>query len=147
MEKKKFSDYLNPVLSIIMPSLVIIMIAGFIFEMINNFKINNYSYFINYALISLTLFGFTLIGAIFEDKNKKKPIVKKLFEHSIVFLSSAIAFFVVHSISFILQINEQGFFYQTIVPLLAGICIIIGYFGFAWGIFSLLQTLLLYSRR
>lgn len=49
----------------------------------------------NYSLIALTLFGFTLIGGIFEKgKNAEKqlPVVRNLFIISLGFLFSAMTF-------------------------------------------------------
>ena len=45
----------------------------------------NYEGIKEYALMSLTLSGFTLLGGIFEGRsNKEQPVVKHLFKVSII---------------------------------------------------------------
>ena len=108
--------------------------------------ITDYSPFLDYAKISLTLFGFTLIGAVFE-KNRKKhnKIIKKLFHYSIIFLSSAIGFFVLYSISFI-PFTQGEFFFDKVMPIIIFICMATGYGGLIYGSLGLLEKLVSYNK-
>jgi hypothetical protein len=56
---------------------------------------------LEYITITLTLFGFTLVGGIFEKKDPDKlpPIAKRLFKDSLLFLSSGSCFLLAYSIS------------------------------------------------
>jgi len=60
---------------------------------------------LEYITIALTLFGFTLVGGIFEKKDLKDlpPIAKSLFRDSLIFLSSGASFLLAYSISFFIS--------------------------------------------
>ncbi len=60
---------------------------------------------LEYLTITLTLFGFTLVGGIFEKKDPGKlpPIAKSLFKDSLIFLSSGASFLLAYSTSFLLS--------------------------------------------
>ena len=53
----------------------------------------------DYVMIALTLFGFTLIGGIFEKKHEKKlyPVTTELFRSSMIFLFSTVCFLLASS--------------------------------------------------
>ena len=55
---------------------------------------------LDFLTISLTLFGFTLVGGIFEKKRLEEspPIVKSLFRDSLIFLSSGTSFLLAYSL-------------------------------------------------
>jgi hypothetical protein len=129
----------------IIPAIGVIWLAGSLIELAK-MTITDYSPFLEYAKISLTLFGFTLIGAVFE-KNKKKhnDIIKKLFHYSIIFLSSAIGFFVLYSISFI-PFTQGEFFFDKIMPIIIFISMSAGYGGLVYGSLGLLRKLISYKK-
>lgn len=135
------------ILGVISTTIVMVWFAGMISEIAKTFNGQDYSFFMRYAEISLTLFGFTLVGAIFEKKNLKdgySPILKKLFVSSLTFLASAIGFLFLYSVMFIpiepIKANTPFAFYfvMGLVILFAGV----GFIGFLTGIMSLFSILL-----
>jgi hypothetical protein len=72
---------------------------GISIQVIQSFVHQEYSMFKDYGEIALTVFGFTLIGGIFENKKEHPMIVKKLFDSSLSFLITATSFFFLYSIS------------------------------------------------
>ena len=71
-------------------------------QFINAAVDQEYSMFYEYGQITLTVFGFTLIGGIFENRKKHPKIVKQLFDSSLSFLIASISFFFMYSLSSIL---------------------------------------------
>jgi len=136
--KTRILDIILNALSFLTPVIGIILIGGFILQMIRSFQMQGTSFFVDYAQISLTLFGFTLIGAIFEQKRAQK-IVKQLFGLSIVFISSAISFFVLHSIA---QFSDVTGITQTLFQIVTFVALLIAFLGLAYGLLSLLLLLL-----
>jgi len=141
--KFKIIDGTNTVLSIIIPSIAIIWATGLILNMIKDVNAQNYSYFINYAQISLTLFGFTLIGGIFERKKDKPKIVKELFKLSLAFLFSAISFLFMYSSMYI---KWEGINMQIISYIFLSIFIVVGIFSFVYGLLYLFTVLFNYLK-
>jgi len=91
--KIKIIDWTNKyIIWFFIQLIAIFWITGMLFELMKTLSKSDYSFFINYAQISLTLFGFTLIGAIFQRKKEYPKIIKKMFIVSILFLASAISF-------------------------------------------------------
>lgn len=146
-KKDKLGYAIEFILSIIIPTIAIVWLAGATIEIVKMTS-TNYLQFIEYAKISLTLFGFTLIGAVFEKKSLEKhhEIVKKLFHYSIIFLSSAIGFFILYSISFI-PFERGVFLFDYIMPIVIFISMAAGYWGLIYGSLGLLKQLISYSRK
>jgi len=90
---------------------------------------------LDYITISLTLFGFTLIGGIFEKKKPDEviPIIKSLFRDSLIFLGSGVSFLLAFSLVP---------FIKTDLKIIFQIAYILGTIFFAIAIFSLLTDLL-----
>ena len=133
----------SQIIKVLTPLIAIIWLGGLLISMVKNIGQQNYSFFIDYAQISLTLFGFTLVGAVFENKRRINPIVKKLYHYSIVFLSSSISFFFLYSVSFL---NFESGILKQVMSILILISMIFGFLGLTYGALFLLNTLLNYSK-
>lgn len=73
-KKENLAKLLIQILQYLVPTMAILMFGGMFIEMIKGFQQTQYpTFFMNYAQISLTIFGFTLIGGIFK-KGKTSPI-------------------------------------------------------------------------
>jgi hypothetical protein len=71
---------------------------------------------LDYLTIALTLFGFTLIGGIFEKKPDKSPhIVKSLFRDSLIFLSAGMSFFLAFSLIPFMKTAFDFLFYTAYI--------------------------------
>lgn len=90
---------------------------------------------LDYITIALTLFGFTLVGGIFEkkDPNKLPLIARNLFRDSLLFLSSGSSFLLAYSI--IPHINSNSW------KILFQFTYIVGALIFAIAIWRLLMDL------
>ena len=146
MKKKtkiKIIDNTNYILRIIIPILAIIWVGGMLIDMVNNISTKNYSFFVNYAQISITLFGFTLIGGIFEYNKEKSEIVKQMFMLSLLFLASAISFFIIYSFLFL---KFEGII-KIIGTIVLPVLMVLGFGGFVWGILYLFTVLFNYLKK
>ena len=146
MKKKtkiKIINGINNALRIIIPTLAIIWIGGMLIDMVQNISTKNYSFFINYAQISLTIFGFTLIGGIFESSKEKPEIVKQMFILSLGFLASAISFFIIYSFLFL---KFEGII-KIVGTIILPILMVLGFGGFVWGILYLFTVLFNYLKK
>ena len=146
MQKKtkiKLIDGTNYTLRIVVPILAIIWVGGMLIDMVNNIGTKNYSFFVNYAQISLTLFGFTLIGGIFESNKEKPEIVKQMFILSLWFLASAISFFIIYSFLFL---KFEGLI-KVIGMIALPVLMVLGFGGFVWGILYLFSFLFNYLKK
>lgn len=141
--KIKIINRINYVLRIVIPVLAIIWVGGMLIDMIKNIGTQNYSFFIDYAQISLTLFGFTLIGGIFESSKEKPEIVKQMFTLSLGFLASAISFFIIYSFLFL---KFEGMI-KIIGTIVLPILMVLGFGGFVWGILYLFTVLFNYLKK
>ena len=141
--ENKLIQIFDQIIIVVIPIVTLIWIIGLMVEAVKNIQSENYLFFINYAHLSLTLFGFTLIGSIFEKKTDTKlPIVKRLSHLAIVFLASSTSFLILYSYSFLLGKNILGpleFYF------LLGL-FLIGYLGMVHGLIFLLITLYKYIR-
>jgi len=105
-----------------------------------------YSMLKEYGTVALTLFGFTLIGGIFENKKKHPKIVKKLFDSSLSFLITAICFFFMYSLSsvFTKGVNIIGDFQTWLIIISFSTAMIIGFSGIITGLLALYRILVDY---
>jgi|GEM_PF-4126473 len=99
-KKKDFIDWILVIISIIFPVLASFWALGIIVEIIKSG--GNPSMLLTWGQVSLTIFGFCLIGGIFEkNKTSHTPIMKHLFYLSMIFLAAGIGFFTVYSMLFL----------------------------------------------
>jgi len=139
--KKKIITAILNTLRFAVPIISVFWIGGLVIEMSKILSSNSFGFFMNYGQISLTLFGFTLVGAIFEKERKSKT-VKKLFLLSILFLSSAIGFFALHSLSY--YTGSQNVLNIAIFSLLILIFMTLAFIGFVYGLWLLLTVLIIH---
>ena len=107
LEFKKWPLVLK-ITTLLFGGISVLWFFGIFIQFINAATTRNYSMFYEYGQISLTVFGFTLIGGIFESKNDHSKIVKKLYDSSLSFLITAISFFFVYSMSSALNIPSES---------------------------------------
>lgn len=94
------------------------------------------------ALLPLTLFGFTLLGGIFDKKyNKSMPIFKEIFNSSLCFFLSFLGFFIMATVAPALDFL-QNFNFFPIVFLIFIIAFLLANVGFAAGIVILTKSLI-----
>jgi hypothetical protein len=107
---------------------------------------NNYDILFQYGQISLTVFGFSLIGGIFEKKNHS-DIEVKLFETSISFLITSISFFYLYAIIPV-YLREGVFvmysFNERLIFCSIFIAMLLAFTGIITGFTTLLQYLIAY---
>jgi hypothetical protein len=138
-KKEKLARLLIEILRYLVPTMAILMFGGMFIEMIKGFQQTQYpTFFMNYAQISLTIFGFTLIGGIFERKKNKPRIMKNLFYLSLIFLSSSIGFIFLHTIQYYTFSGEP---IEIVIKILVFIAMALGFIGFVCGLFFLLLLL------
>ena len=106
----------------------------------------DFTIFKDYGQIALTVFGFTLIGGIFEKNKPHSKIEKKLFDISILFLSASIAHFFMYSLSFTLtkNLNSIGGFQQIMIVWSFFFAMLIGFYGIIAGFLYLFKILIDY---
>ena len=95
-EKRKITDI---IIDTLLPSVLVIWYIFLYFQLIVALIEGNYSVYFNYAQITLTLFGFTLLGTFFEHIKKDKDAIKKLVKINLWFLLSAIGFLIVYAVT------------------------------------------------
>jgi hypothetical protein len=103
----------------------------------------------DYGQITLTIFGFALIGGIFE-KNKSPSLIEiKLFDTSISFLIASISFFYLYSI-LPLYISEDVFVFGSFPERLVFISIVftmfLAFYGLISGFINFLRYLIDYRK-
>ena len=142
-DKIKVWDKKQKILRTLYFPIVVLWVFGLFLQFINSVKNNDYSMFKEYGMVALTIFGFTLIGGIFE-RGKKPDIVKRLFNSSLSFLTTAIAFYFMYSISYLILIEtSKEIQYSTVViGITSGIAITIGFIGIIFGLLELYQILI-----
>lgn len=125
-------------------AIAILWIFGLLFQFINSAKNNDYSMFKEYGMVALTIFGFTLIGGIFERGKNKPEIVTHLFDSSISFLTTAIAFYFMYSISslVLLETGNKIQYSTIVIGITSGIAVGIGILGIVFGLLNLYQILI-----
>ena len=117
----------------------ILWIFGIFIQFINAVVNHDYSMFYEYGQITLTVFGFTLIGGIFESKKPHSKIVKKLYDSSLSFLITAISFFFLYSMSSVFTMPSISLndFQSAIIVGSISIAILISFFGIVNGLLNL----------
>jgi len=105
-----------------------------------------YSMFKEYGHMALTVFGFTLVGGIFETRKKHSQIVRKLFDSSLSFLTTAIAFYFMYSLSSVLtkDMAPMSDFQTTLIVIPFLIAMLIGFYGIILGLLNLYKILVDY---
>ena len=131
------------ILVILSSGLVTIWYLGMMMQFLDTIVEGNYTMFMEYGMVTLTLFGFTLIGGIFEDNKEQSPIKLKLFDSSLNFLITSIAFFVMYSISYFFQ-SDTNLYGTTIIGVTFVISFILGFVGMIVGFVNLLKILIDY---
>jgi hypothetical protein len=107
----------------------------------------NYSIYFNYAQISLTLFGFTLLGTIIgQIDNIKQRIskedIKKLIGINLNFLLSSISFLIIYSCEGVFDdISTSSDFSRIVIVLIFLIFSLTGLIGLSFGTVSLYKFL------
>lgn len=131
------------ILTMISGGLIMVWYCGMTMQLIDTFGSGEYSMFLDYGMITLTLFGFTLIGGIFED-DQEQPLIKlKLFDSSINFLITSIAFFVMYSLSYFLP-KKMDFLGEKVIVGSFSIALLVGFIGLILGFVELLKILIDY---
>jgi len=124
----------------------VLWLFGILIQLIQSFVRQDYSMFKDYGEIALTVFGFTLIGGIFENKKDHPIIVKKLFDSSLSFLITAISFFFMYSLSsvFTKDMIPMENFQTALIVGASFFAIIIAFYGIINGLLDLLKVLVDY---
>jgi hypothetical protein len=133
-------------LSIFTTVIFVIWYFAFFIQFFNATVHQDFSMFQIYGEIALTLFGFTLIGGIFE-KNNHKEIEINLFDSSLSFLAVSMAFFFMYSLSSIFAKEIMPFSINptSVIVIVAFSCaMLVGFVGFIAGFLKLYQTLIDY---
>jgi len=119
---------------------------GIFFQFVNSLIEKDYSMFNVYGQIALTLFGFTLIGGIFEKSRKQQEIMKKLFDSSLSFLTTAISFYFMYSLSsvFTIESSDMNIIQTVLIVGSFSIAILIGFYGIINGLLNLYKILVDY---
>lgn len=148
MKKITFNKWIivSKTFRILTGGIFVLWLFGIAIQSINSFLHQEYSMYLIYGQIALTLFGFTLIGGIFEKKRNPSEIVKKLFDSSISFLTVAIAFFFMYSMS---SVFTKDMIPMDAIPtaLVVGsfsLAMMIGFYGIILGFLNLYQILIDY---
>ncbi|MBU1855118.1 MAG: hypothetical protein KKF89_05335, partial [Nanoarchaeota archaeon] len=132
--------------TILFSAVYVLWVFGIIIQFINSALDQDYSMFYEYGQIALSVFGFTLIGGIFENKKTQSRIVKKLFDSSLSFLITAISFFFLYSMSSVLikPSTSMDLFQSTLIIGSISIAMLIGISGVVLGLLNLYLILVSY---
>ncbi|MCK4364847.1 MAG: hypothetical protein KAW45_02225 [Thermoplasmatales archaeon] len=148
MKKVSFNKWniIQKTLQPLFGAVSVLWLFGIMIQFIHSTISQNYDMFKEYGQIALTVFGFTLIGGIFENRKKRPEIVKKLFDSSLSFLITAIAFFFMYSLSsvFTKEMSPMGNIQETLIVVSFSIAMIIGYYGIISGLLNLYRILIDY---
>lgn len=112
----------------------VLWLFGILIQFIQSAIHQEYSIFKEYGHIALTIFGFTLVINIFETRRKHLQIVKKLFDSSLSFLTTVIAFYFIYSLSSVLskKITHMGEIQTGLI-----VAMLIGFYGTFLGLLNL----------
>lgn len=124
----------------------VLWLFGILIQFIQSAMHQEYSMFKEYGHIALTVFGFTLVGGIFETRKKHSQIVRKLFDSSLSFLTTAIAFYFMYSLSSVLA-KEMTSMDEIQIGLIVGaffVAMLIGFYGIILGLLNLYKILVDY---
>ncbi len=147
MKKITFSKwkFIQRLFSFLAGIVFVLWLFGILVQFIVALLHQDFSMFQVYGEVALTLFGFTLLGGIFE-KNKEHPeIERKLFDSSLSFLIVAIAFFFMYSLSSVFTKEMMSFNNVGTTIIFVGaffIAMMVGFYGFILGFLNLYRILL-----
>lgn len=102
--------------------IAVLWLFGLTIQLIVSLTTGDYSIFKEYGRVALTVFGFTLIGGIFEKKKRYSVIEKQLFDSSLSFLLTSISFYVLYSLSPTFSMDLKG---AQLVFIFGSICIFV----------------------
>jgi len=142
---KKWS-LVQKILAPLFGGIAVLWLFGLFMQFLYSAKTNDYSMFKEYGMVALTVFGFTLVGGIFEKGKNKPEIVTQLFDSSLSFLTTAIAFYFMYSISSVLS-DETIVMGDLQVWIIVGaslIALMISFYGLIFGLLNLYQVLINY---
>jgi len=109
----------------------------------------NYNIFFNYAQISLTLFGFTLLGTFFQNRElsknglnkEEKKTITKLVKINLNFLLTTVCFLVIYSASDVMFFEIEQEYARILISLIYFVLYLGGIVGLSFGTYSLYQFL------
>ena len=140
-------SFVKKISAILFGGVSVLWLTGIFIQFIHSIIRQDYSMFYEYGQIALTVFGFTLIGGIFENK-KKQPlrIVKNLFDSSLSFLITAISFFFMYSLSsiFTKEMTPMGDVQTYLLVGSFSLAMLIGFCGLIVGLLNLYILLVNY---
>jgi len=144
--KIKKWDIIQKLFTPLFGGISVLWLFGIFIQFIQSAIHQDYSMFLEYGHIALTVFGFTLIGGIFENRKKQPLIVKKLFDSSLSFLITAIAFYFMYSLSsvFTKDMVPMGDLQTWMIVIPFMIAMLIGFYGIILGLLNLYQILVQY---
>ena len=124
----------------------VLWLFGILIQFIQSAMHQEYSMFKEYGHIALTIFGFTLVGGIFETRKKHSQIVRKLFDSSLSFLTTAIAFYFMYSLSSVLtkEMTPMGEIQTGLIVGAFFVAMLIGFYGIILGLLNLYKILVDY---
>ena len=102
---KNFNDLKNITVDILLPTMIVFWYFFLYLQLAFALGEKNHEIFFNYAQISLTLFGFTLLGTFFEKKrlsrngltDEEKKSIGQLVNINLNFLVTSICFLIIYS--------------------------------------------------
>jgi hypothetical protein len=148
---KKIKDFkkwslVQKILPLLFGGIVVLWLFGLFMQFISSAKTNDYSMFKEYGMVALTVFGFTLIGGIFEKSRNKPEIVMQLFDSSLSFLTTSIAFYFMYSFSSALSedVVIEGESALIIIVGASSIALFVSFYGIIFGLLNLYQILINY---
>lgn len=142
---KKWS-IIQKILPYLYGAISVLWLFGILIQFIQSAIHQEYSMFKEYGHIALTVFGFTLVGGIFETRKKHSQIVKKLFDSSLSFLTTAIAFYFMYSLSSVLtkEMTPMGEIQTGLIVGAFFVAMLIGFYGIILGLLNLYKILVDY---
>ena len=144
--KLKKWNIVQKIITPIFSAVFVLWLFGMTIQALESFVHHDYSMFKDYGEIALTVFGFTLIGGIFENKKDHPKIVKKLFDSSLSFLTTAISFFFMYSLSsvFTKDMAPMENFQTALIAGSSFFAMLIAFYGIIDGFLNLFRVLVDY---
>lgn len=149
MKKITFSKWklIQRLFSILTGTIFVLWLFGITLQFFDAIINKDYTMFQVYGEIALTLFGFTLLGGIFEKNKGHAEIEITLFDSSLSFLAVTIAFFFMYSLSsvFTKEIIPSNIIPTTELIVVAFfVAMMVGFYGLILGFLNLYKTLINY---